>query len=116
MRAGDGFKMQCLIRDAWKTLYRFSLEEQFQVDYEITNYFLSTNPASHFTTRLFAARPLEDRRYGLLGNQLSTHWRDGTTERRALDGARELRETLETLFGIAVPQGTEVDAVLAPTG
>ena len=114
--AGQGFKMQSLIRDTWKTLYRFGLEEQFLVDYEVSNYYLSTHPSSHFRARVFAARPLEDRRYGLLGHQLSTHWRDGTTERRVLDGPKEVREVLGSVFGIHVPEGPEIDAALARTG
>ena len=116
VRTGEGFTMSCLVRDTWKTLYRFGLEEQFQVDYEVTNYYLSTNPSSHFKTRVFAARPLEDRRYGLLGNQLSTHWRDGTTERRVLEGPGEVREARGTLFGLEVPEGPEVDAALSRVG
>jgi N-hydroxyarylamine O-acetyltransferase len=40
--AGEGYKMQCRIGAAWKTLYRFDLQEQFQPDYEVFNHYVST--------------------------------------------------------------------------
>src|SRR5262245_38213377 len=36
---GGAFKMQSKIDGAWRTLYRFDLQEQFGVDYEIANYY-----------------------------------------------------------------------------
>lgn len=86
----------------WRTLYRFDLQEQFEVDYEITNYFLSTSPASHFVSTLIAARALPDRRLALLNNRLSIHHLDGRSERREIETAPELTDLLEKEFGIAV--------------
>jgi N-hydroxyarylamine O-acetyltransferase len=58
--AGEGFKMQARVAGVWKSLYRFDLQEQFQVAYEVTNYFLSNSPASPFLTTIMAARPTEE--------------------------------------------------------
>jgi len=54
----EGFKLQALIGTAWKTLYRFDLQAQFDVDYEVANHYMSTYPASHFRSTIIAARPV----------------------------------------------------------
>ena len=43
VEAAGGWRMQASVGREWRTLYRFDLSENFPVDYEITNYFLSTN-------------------------------------------------------------------------
>src|SRR4051812_39939118 len=42
VRIGADLKMQALIGDSWKTLYRFDLQPQFDVDYEVANHYMST--------------------------------------------------------------------------
>jgi N-hydroxyarylamine O-acetyltransferase len=76
------------------------------------NYYLSTHPASHFTSRLIAARTEPGRRHALRDNQLAVHRTGGATERAALTSARELRAALETTFGVAVPRDPALDAAL----
>lgn len=107
---GADFLMQARIGDAWESLYRFDLQEQFAVDYEIVNYYLSTHPASHFRATLMAARTAPDARSALLNDRLTVRHRDGSTERRRLAGAQALIDTLEHCFGIAVPDRDGVDA------
>jgi N-hydroxyarylamine O-acetyltransferase len=94
----------------WRPLYRFDLTEQHPVDYVAVNYYLSTSPASHFTTGLIAARTEPDRRFALRNAQLAIHPMGGETERRTLGSARELRAALEETFGIAVPADPKLDA------
>jgi N-hydroxyarylamine O-acetyltransferase len=72
---------------------------------------LSTNPKSHFLTTLVAARVQADRRYALRNTDFAIHHAGGHTERRGLASGREMRDTLEQLFGINVPAGPEIDAV-----
>lgn len=108
LRALDGgYVMQARIGDAWKPLYRFTLEEQHPPDYEVSSWFLSTHPRSHFLTGLIAARPAPEGRYALRNTTLTTHHRDGRTERRDLATAAELRDVLHGTFGIAAPDGLE---------
>ena len=111
--AGDGFRMQCRIGAAWKSLYRFGLEEVFQPDYEILNYYASSHPTSRFVSSLIAARPATDRRYALADNQLAVHHLGGPTERRVLATVSELRETLESVFLLRLPDAPELDTALA---
>jgi N-hydroxyarylamine O-acetyltransferase len=111
-RAGGDFVLQAAVGQAWRSLYRFDLQEQFQADYEIVNWYQSTNPDSYFIANLMAARPVPGRRYALRNNEFSVHHLDGPSERRVLRTATELRDTLSGTFGLALPGGTRFDAVL----
>ena len=92
--------MQSAIRGEWKPLYRFDLREQHQIDYEVSNWYVSTHPDSRFVTGLIAARTVPGRRYALRNNELAVHHLAGTTERRVLANAAQLREALEGEFQI----------------
>lgn len=113
---GADFLMQARIGGAWKSLYRFDLQQQFAIDYEIVNYYLSTHPASHFRGTLMAATTGPDARCALLNDRLTVHRHDGSTERRRLAGAAELLDTLERCFGIAVPDRDGIAAAWARLG
>ncbi|UQA58660.1 arylamine N-acetyltransferase family protein [Polyangium aurulentum] len=102
--------MQAKAGESWRTTYRFDLQEQFQADFEVTNYYLSTHPNSHFRTTLRVARPAPGCRYTLLNRQMSIHHVDGPTERRVLESAAEMRQALERDFLIAVPDTPDLDA------
>jgi N-hydroxyarylamine O-acetyltransferase len=112
VRTGPAFILQARIADAWMSLYVFDLQEQALIDYEVTNWYVSTHPQSHFVSRLTAARPDAGRRYALRDNDFAIHHVNGGTERRLLTTAAELRATLETVFRIAVPKAPEFDAAL----
>lgn len=109
--SGAEFVMDAVVRGGWKPLYRFDLSETPLIDYEVANWYVSTCPLSHFTTGLIAARPAPGKRYVLRDNDLGVHTATGT-ERRLLTSAAELREVLTGVFGIALPEGPELDAVL----
>ncbi len=109
---GDAFVMQAAVRGEWKALYRFDLQEQLLPDYEVSSWYLSNHPKSHFVTGLVAARAGEDRRWALRGAELAVHHLDGRTERRVLAHAREMREVLEGPFGLALPDDPGLDAAL----
>jgi N-hydroxyarylamine O-acetyltransferase len=109
---GDGYIMQAQIGQTWKSLYRFDLQEQYLPDYEVTSWYLSNNPSSHFVTGLMAARPDADRRYALRNNQLAIHHRNGTTERRGLTTVADFRATLQDAFRITLPETPDLDPAL----
>lgn len=111
-RSGDGYVMQAKFGGTWSSLYRFDLQPQFLADYEVTNWYLSNHPASHFVTGLIAARPDSDRRYALRNTELAAHYLNGRTERRMLTSAAALRTTLEEIFRLAMPDGPDLDAAL----
>ncbi len=76
------------------------------------NWYLCTHPESHFLAGVVAARVQRDRRYALRNGDLATHFTAGVTERRRLGSGAEVRQVLEELFNIRVPEGPEVDAAL----
>jgi N-hydroxyarylamine O-acetyltransferase len=110
--AGDAYIMQASLHGEWRPLYRFDLHEQLAPDYEVTNWYLSNHPGSHFVTSLIAARPDRGCRYALRNDQLTVHYLDGSSDRRRLADAGEIRAALGDLFRLAVPAGEEVDRAL----
>jgi len=109
-RDGDMFVMEAKVRNEWKALYRFDLQRQALPDYEVTNWYLSNHPRSHFVTGLMAARVESDRRYALRNAELAVHYLDGRTERRVLASGAELRDALERLLRIRVPESPDANA------
>jgi N-hydroxyarylamine O-acetyltransferase len=110
VEAGDHFRLQAAIGGDWRSLYRFDLQPQYEVDYSVANYFLSTNPISHFLTTVVAARAAPDRRYALRGNRLSIHHIGGRTEQTDIATAAELADTLEGQLGIIIPDRSAFEA------
>lgn len=115
-RSGEYFELRADTDGEWRTLYRFSLEEQSLEDHEMANWYISTHPDSDFTAQLMAARLPVGRRLGLFNNQFSIRYADGKVERYELQNAEELARVLDTEFLIALPSPREeLLAVLART-
>jgi N-hydroxyarylamine O-acetyltransferase len=112
MRHRDGFVLQAKVGDIWRALYAFDLQEQFLADYEVTNWYLSTHPNSHFVNGLTVGRPSPHGRYALRDSDLAVHHLNGTTERRRLATAAELRRVLEHTFQVRLPDAPELYAAL----
>ena len=114
LRGADGWLvLEAEVRGAWAALYRFDLTPQEQADHEVTSWYLTHHPDSHFLNTLVAARTDDDRRYALRGNELAIHHLGGDTERRTLDGADALRAALETIFLLRLPDDPRLDDALA---
>jgi N-hydroxyarylamine O-acetyltransferase len=99
---GD-FVLQAQLRDTWKPVYRFDLQQQHQVDYEVWSWYLSNHPQSVFVTNLMVARPVPGRRYALSNKTFTIHTVGGESEQRTLGSAAEVRAVLETHFGLRLP-------------
>jgi N-hydroxyarylamine O-acetyltransferase len=111
----DGeFVLQAQIRGAWNSVYRFDLQRQHQVDYEVSSWYLSNHPQSTFVLNLMAARPVPGRRYALVNNTLTVHELGGASDQRTLSSVSDLRAVLEGEFGLRLPVGNaEIEAALA---
>ena len=70
-RLSSDYAVQAEVRGAWRTLYRFDLQEQVLPDYELASWYLSNHPESHFLRRLIAARTHPQCRYALLDDELA---------------------------------------------
>lgn len=112
LRSGDHFRMQADAGGTWRTLYRFDLQEQFEVDYAISNYFLSTHPDSLFRKSLIAARAFPGGRYALADKLISIHRLGEPSERRELWSAGEIAAALDTLFGVTLSDPASFEAAV----
>ena len=110
--AQDDFRLQANIGGSWRTLYRFDLQEAYEVDYRVASHFLSTHPSSHFLSTLVAARALPDKRYALRNNRLSVHHAGGRSEQREIATATELADMLEKQLAIIIPNRAAFEAKL----
>jgi N-hydroxyarylamine O-acetyltransferase len=111
-REGREFVSQARIRGDWRTLYRFDLQQQLQIDIEVLNFYVSAHPDSPFLTRLMAGRRNVDGTFALRDNRLSVHRLNGLSEQRELRSVAELRGVLTETFGIEVPVDADLDAAL----
>jgi N-hydroxyarylamine O-acetyltransferase len=112
IQIANDYVLQAKVQGAWKRIYSFGLQENFLIDYEVTSWYLSNHPSSHFVTGLIAALPFEKGRHTLRNNDFATHYLDGSHERKRFDNVADLRFTLETTFGIRLPQMTSIDSSL----
>jgi N-hydroxyarylamine O-acetyltransferase len=110
VEAGDHFRVQANLGGDWRTLYRFDMQETYEVDYSVANHFVSTHPTSHFLYSVIAARALPDRRYALRNNRLSIHHQGGRTEQREIATATELADVLEGVLDIIIPDRAAFEA------
>ena len=94
------FELQARGREGWSSLYRFTLEPQRRIDYEVSNWWVSTHPDSIFVRSLMVARAERDRRYTLLGGNFSIRNADGRAEEWPLANADALVGVLKDYFGL----------------
>lgn len=99
--------------DDWKPLYSFDLQPQELPDYEAASWYVSTHPASSFSRVLMAARVTADGRHALRGNELTDRPKTGPGRTRTLDTPSALRQGLEEVFGIRLPDDPGLEALLA---
>jgi N-hydroxyarylamine O-acetyltransferase len=102
---GDALVLQSERPEGWVDLYSFTTEEQYAVDYEVSNHYTSTHPSSKFVKMLVAQMPGPERRLMLVNRKLIERTARGTSE-RVLDGDGELLEVLGECFGLEFPAGT----------
>lgn len=92
----------------WRTMYVFDLIPQLQSDYELGNWYTSTNPAVPFPTTLVMERVTGDRRFKLVNRHLIVEARGGEQiSTRMLESASELRQVLDETFNVASPVPVE---------
>ena len=91
IQISNDYALQAKVQGGWKPVYRFGLQENFLIDYEVTSWYLSNHPTSHFVTGLIAAIPFEKGRHALRNYDFATHYLDGSHERKRFDNVADLR-------------------------
>lgn len=109
---GDEYELEVGFAEGWRPTYRFDLQPQLPIDYEVLNHYVATHPSSHFRTRLMAGRPTVDARYTLGDNELTVYRGGAAIERLRLGTRAALTSALVEKFGIALPRGRRFDEAL----
>jgi N-hydroxyarylamine O-acetyltransferase len=102
---GDLHVLQALEAQGWVDQYSFTLEPQYPVDYEVSNWFTSTHPASIFRKMLLVQKPGAEARLLLQNRKLIVQRPEGAPEEAVLDDAG-LTEALGGRFGLRFAEGT----------
>ncbi len=108
-KTGDDYVLLGKVQGMWKQIYSFTLQENFLQDYELTSWYLSNHPTSHFVTGLIAALPFESGRHVLRNTDFATHFLNGNHERKHIDSVAGLKNLLETTFHILLPDVPHID-------
>ncbi|QBE65478.1 arylamine N-acetyltransferase family protein [Pseudoduganella lutea] len=118
--AGDSFLLETDAGDGWAPLYAFESRPAYPVDFEMSNWYVSTHPASHFTRDLIAVRTVANGRHVLHNARYSFYAVDGTATRKELATPAALVHLLENTFGLAagsVPGlGAKLSEIVSPRG
>jgi N-hydroxyarylamine O-acetyltransferase len=93
--------MEARLGEAWAPVYLVTPDRQLHVDFELSNWFSSTHPSSHFRHNLLVAKTTPEARYGLLFNRFTIRRPNGEQERRELS-AEEIEAVLGDVFGLEV--------------
>jgi N-hydroxyarylamine O-acetyltransferase len=94
--------LQARLGAAWDSLFRLSLEPTPPVDFEVSNWFTSTHPASPFLANLIVARPIAGGRTTVFNRRFTIRDRNNQTTRRVLDGVEDYRDILIGEFGLGL--------------
>lgn len=114
VREDSGWVLQSLSDDQWMDLYTFTLDQQYRIDYEVANYFVSTHPGSQFTQGLFVQQATPEARYFLHANTFTIDRGPGDEKVRTLaDNDARLALLAET-FDLYFPPGTTFDHAPQP--
>jgi N-hydroxyarylamine O-acetyltransferase len=106
LRSRDAFMLQAQVESDWGDVYRFTLEQQHPIDYELANWYTSRHPSSRFVQNLVVARPGRDRTRASLFNREFVVRRGAIADKRMIETPEELLEVLANQFGLRFPTGT----------
>lgn len=100
IKEDHSYRQEGFLSGEWKHTYRFTLEEAKIIDYQVSNFYVSTFPDSRFRDQLIAARPFEGGRYALNNRTLTRYDQKGKIEKRSFGDATDALDALESVFGI----------------
>jgi N-hydroxyarylamine O-acetyltransferase len=107
-RAEDMFFLNVKQPSGWRTAYVFNLEPQLPSDYELANWYTSTNPNAPFSRTLIMERLTPGRRYKLVNSRHIIEARDGqVVEERLIDSVDEFAQILDRTFHISPPTSAQ---------
>lgn len=102
--SGDTYTLENDTDGGWAPLYAFELQPAYPVDVEMSNWYVSTSPASHFTRDLMAVRTVAGGRHVLHNARYTFYGTGAPAVRRELASGEAIVDELETTFGLAAGQ------------
>lgn len=96
-------KKETLEKGIWQNVFAFNEDQVYPADLEMSNFYTSKVPSSHFRHNLIAALFTEHGRYTLLNRKFSTLSNNGQAETREIESETELQNVLTTKFNLKVP-------------
>lgn len=103
-RLDSDLKLEALVGEVWKTLYRFDEQVNHLIDYEVANYYLYTNPSSIFRNNLIVAMPYDGGRYAFNNDTFTIYENGSVKEKITLNSVEEVMNVLSSTFLIRLPQ------------
>lgn len=101
MENGGGYQLEADMGSSWKPLYSFDLTRCYLPDFEVSNWYVSTHPSSHFMHDLIAVRPTPAGRHVIHNTRYTFYQPDSAPFSMYLTNPDDVFELLEERFGIA---------------
>lgn len=93
-----GFMIQRQVNKSWENQYSFEKTDVGEEDIYISNYYMSTNPRSHFFYHKFVGMNTEDGRIGLFNNKISTRKGIKVVDKSRVDFGEDWLTTIKDKF------------------
>jgi len=104
-KENDWWVLQSRGAEGWQDLYAFTLEPQYDVDFEMANHYTSTYPDSVFVKTLTVQLPTPEGRHILRGRELATI-RGQEATKCIIENEDALLRVLAEVFGLNFPPDT----------
>ena len=96
------YMIQRKVGNEWANQYSFENVEISEEDIQISNYYMSTNPNSHFFNDSFIGIFTKEGRIGLYNNQMSTRNGIEVVDKKHIPYGSEWVDTVKRYFGLAL--------------
>lgn len=97
---GRQYMIQRQKEKGWTKQYSFEDVEISQEDIEISNYFMSTHPNSHFYQHKFVGKNTKEGRIGLFNNKISFRTGIKVVGKKRIEYGKDWLETIKTEFSL----------------
>lgn len=113
VKKNEDYAVQLLMKDGWRELYNFNLNTYYFADYLVSNHYTSTSFRSHFTHELTVSMVTHNGKKSLRNFDFSVYEGVEIVEKRKLKSVSEIKQILNTDFGISVNEFPEFEKQLA---
>ncbi|MDG2175642.1 MAG: arylamine N-acetyltransferase [Gammaproteobacteria bacterium] len=107
----DEYTISAKLGNNWQSLYVFDLVQQYPVDFDMANFFVSSHPESLFRHNLMLGRPEAQGRHALLNRDYSYYSLEGEKTQRRISDSDELIDILTGEFGIQLEGSIDIQAL-----